>query len=238
MRNWAGSRSDRISSLAALTGCGADVPAPEKKAAVGSKSALRFLALGDSYTIGESVAEKERWPVQLTTLLKEKDVDVGEPQINPRTGWTTDELSAAMDRAELKGPFKLVSLLIGVNNQFRGRSADEYRKEFVALLKRAIELAGGDASHVIVLSIPDYGVTPFGQRMDADKIAKELDQFNAINKEESEKLKAAYVDITPGSREVVRGKDLIAKDGLHPSGKMYGQWASAAVEQALAALKK
>lgn len=217
-------------SLLSLTGCGAD--GPEKK------PAARYLALGDSYTIGESVAEKERWPVQLAALLKEKGVDVGEPQIIARTGWTTDELSKAMDRAELKGPYPLVTLLIGVNNQFRGRSADEYRKEFTALLKRAIDLAGGDASHVIVVSMPDYGVTPFGQRMDPDKIGKEIDQFNVINKDETTKLKAQYVDITPGSREAAKDKDLVAKDGLHPSGKMYGQWANAALEKALPVLKK
>jgi len=220
--------------LIALTGCGADAPSKDSK----PQSELRFLALGDSYTIGESVEEKERWPLQFAALLKEKGVTLAPPQIIARTGWTTDELSAAMDKAELKGPYALVTLLIGVNNQFRGRDAEEYRKEFAALLKRSIELAGGEASRVIVLSIPDYGVTPFGQRMGAERIGKELDKFNAINKEETEKLKAHYVDITPGSREAAKDKELIAKDGLHPSGKMYGQWASAALQKALAVLKK
>jgi lysophospholipase L1-like esterase len=213
-----------ISSLAFA----ADAEKPKEK---------RVLALGDSYTIGESVQEKERWPVQLAKLLKEKGVEVAAPQIIARTGWTTNELSDAMDNAELKGPYSLVTLLIGVNNQFRGRSSDDYRKEFTALLKRAIDLAGGDASHVVVVSIPDYGVTPFGARMNPEKIAKELDKFNAIAKEETEKLKAPWVDITPGSREAAKDKELIARDGLHPSGKMYASWAAAALEPALKALK-
>jgi lysophospholipase L1-like esterase len=196
-----------------------------------------YLALGDSYTIGESVAEKDRWPVQLAKLLKDKGVDIADPQIIARTGWTTDELSAAMDKADLKAGYSLVTLLIGVNNQFRGRGSDEYRKEFTALLKRAIDLAGGDASHVIVVSIPDYGVTPFGQRMNPEKIAKEIDKFNAIAKEETEKAKAPWVDITPGSREAAKDKELVARDGLHPSGKMYAEWSAAAFEKALKALK-
>jgi len=180
----------------------------------------RYLALGDSYTIGESVAPEERFPNQLARTL-----GIGEPQIIAKTGWTTDELDAAIDAADPKGPFDLVTLLIGVNNQYRGRSADEYRAQFIALLQRAIGFAGGDAKRVIVVSIPDWGVTPFAASRDRAKIAREIDQFNAINREEARRAGARYVDITP----ISRGADpaLVAADGLHPSGKQYAEWAKA-----------
>jgi lysophospholipase L1-like esterase len=180
----------------------------------------RYLALGDSYTIGESVDPGERFPVQLARALH-----LGEPQIIAKTGWTTDELNAAIDAAKPQGPFDLVTLLIGVNNQYRGRSADEYRTQFAALLQRAVGFAGGDASRVIVVSIPDWGVTPFAEGRDRAKIAREIDQFNAINREEAQRAGAKWVDITP----ISRGGDaaLVTGDGLHPSGKQYAEWAKA-----------
>lgn len=177
----------------------------------------RYLALGDSYTIGESVAAEERFPVQLA-----KQLNLGEPQIIARTGWTTDELNAAIDAADPKGPYDLVTLLIGVNNQYRGRSADEYRTQFVGLLQRAIGFAGGNAQHVIVVSIPDWGVTPFAEGRDRAKIAREIDQFNAINREEAQRAGAKWVDITPISRR--NDASLVAGDGLHPSGSQYSEW--------------
>ncbi|HEX8154728.1 MAG TPA: GDSL-type esterase/lipase family protein, partial [Thermoanaerobaculia bacterium] len=134
----------------------------------------------------------------------------------------TDELSAGIDRTRPRGPFDLVALLIGVNNQYRGRSADQYREEFRALLARAIGFAGGNAAHVVVVSIPDWGVTPFAADRDRAKIAREIDQFNAINREEAARAGARYADITPISRR--NDAALIAADGLHPSGKMYGEW--------------
>jgi len=191
-----------------------------------ASSPLTFLALGDSYTIGESVAESERWPVQLARMLRDEKINIGQPRIIARTGWTTDELAAAIDQENPKGPFDLVSLLIGVNNQYRGRSKEEYREQFVELLKRAITFAGGNPSRVIVLSIPDWGVTPFAEGRDRAHIAMEIDGFNAINREEALRAKAQYVDITPVSRQAKDDPDLIAGDGLHPSGRMYAQWAS------------
>ena len=177
----------------------------------------RYLALGDSYTIGEAVAESERFPVQLA-----RELGIAEPAIIAKTGWTTDELSAALDTVRLAGPFDLVTLLIGVNNQYRGRSAEEYRTEFAGLLDRAIGFAGGDPKKVIVVSIPDWGVTPFAEGRDRVKIAAEIDQFNAINREEAARAGAKWVDITP----ISRGNDpaLVAADGLHPSGKQYTEW--------------
>lgn len=182
----------------------------------------RYLALGDSYTIGESVPENERFPVVLAKMLK-----LGEPQIIAKTGWTTDELNTAIDAADPKGPFELVTLLIGVNNQYRGRDAEQYRGEFTGLLKRAIGFAGGDAKKVIVVSIPDWGVTPFAEGRDRAKIATEIDRYNAINREETLRAGARYVDITPISRQ--HDASLVAADGLHPSGKQYLEWAKTIV---------
>jgi len=186
---------------------------------------MRFLALGDSYTIGESVAPAERWPMQLAALLRAEGMPMDDPLIIATTGWTTDELRAGIDRAAPAGTFDLVSLLIGVNNQYRGRGQDEYRRQFVDLLKRAIEFAGGKPGRVLVLSIPDWGATPFAVGRNRARIAAEIDAFNAINREEAERHGARYVDVTPVSRKAASDASLIAGDGLHPSGKMYAEWA-------------
>ncbi|MBL8049683.1 MAG: SGNH/GDSL hydrolase family protein [Anaerolineales bacterium] len=196
-------------------------------------SSIRYLALGDSYTIGESVAENERWSNQLAELIG-GNIEV---KIIARTGWTTSELWEGIQKETLTPPYDMVSLLIGVNNQYRGYDIEEYRQEFVFLLNKAIEYAGGDTNKVFVVSIPDWGVTPFAKGRDAEKIAKEIDAFNQINKEESQKLGIAYIDVTPVSREAVNDADLIAPDGLHPSGKMYAEWAKLALPVALEILK-
>ncbi len=198
----------------------------------------RFLALGDSYTIGESVVSEERWPVRLAQLLRAEHIDVGDPTIIATTGWTTDELWAGIDQANPQGPFDLVSLLIGVNNQYRGREAEEYRAQFVELLQRAISFAGGRPARVLVLSIPDWGVTPFAEGRDRAEIANQIDLFNAINREESARGGVHYIDVTPLSRRASAEASLTASDGLHPSGKMYAGWAQLALPVARAALKK
>jgi lysophospholipase L1-like esterase len=195
-----------------------------------------FLALGDSYTIGEGVTEAERWPVQLARLIRERDVQIANPTIIAKTGWTTDELSAAIGSANLTQTYSLVSLLIGVNNQYRGRDAEEYRLQFRTLLDRAIGFAGGDATKVIVVSIPDWGVTPFASERDRGQIASSIDRYNAINREETGRAGAHYVDVTPESRMAASDPTLIAGDGLHPSGKMYSAWARLALPAAMAAL--
>jgi lysophospholipase L1-like esterase len=199
---------------------------------------MQFLALGDSYTIGESVTPEERWPVQLATLLRAEGLDVGDPTLIATTGWTTDELSAGIDRANPQGAFDLVSLLIGVNNQYRGRGQDEYREQFAALLQRATGFAGGNPARVLVLSIPDWGVTPFAARLERDPaaVAADIDAFNAINRAETERPGAHYVDVTPFSREAAHDPSLLADDGLHPSGRMYAEWARLALPAARAAL--
>ncbi len=182
-----------------------------------------YLALGDSYTIGESVEPDERFPVQLAEKLTKNGLLVGPPEIVAQTGWTTDELAAAIGSRELNENYDLVTLLIGVNNQFRGRDSGEYRIQFAELLQTAIAFADDEAS-VIVVSIPDYGVTPFGRDRDPEKIAREIDLFNTINFEETQKTSARYINITGISRQAENNPELIAPDGLHPSGEMYRLW--------------
>ena len=183
-----------------------------------------FLALGDSYTIGERVEEEDRWPNQLAVQLNQLGYGGYAPQIIARTGWTTNELMEAIAEAALKDTFPLVSLLIGVNNQYRGYPFAQYETEFPALLQTAIDFAGGDSSRIFVVSIPDYGVTTFGQTGDPDKIATELDAYNAFAKQLCESRNIRFFDITPLSREALNRPELIAPDGLHPSGLMYQQW--------------
>ncbi|MFN3848293.1 MAG: SGNH/GDSL hydrolase family protein [Spirosomataceae bacterium] len=186
---------------------------------------LSYLALGDSYTIGESVEEAQRYPVQLATELNKIGIAVIAPKIIAKTGWTTDELKAGIERANIQGQtYDMVSLLIGVNNQYRGRDAEQYRKEFIGLLNDAIAFAGGKTSRVFVVSIPDWGVTPFGKKSGRTTVSKEIDLYNAINKEETLRKGILYIDITPISRVADTDISLIAEDGLHPSGKMYKQW--------------
>lgn len=185
---------------------------------------VRYLALGDSYTIGESVPVEDRYPVQLVERLRADGHEMEDPLIIARTGWTTDELDRGIDAVGPEGPYGLVTLLIGVNNQYRGRPVATYTPEFAALLGRAIGFAGGNPERVVVVSIPDYGVTPFGRSGDPETIARELDAYNAAAQAETERLGAHWVDITPESREAASRPSLIAPDGLHPSGEMYAEW--------------
>jgi lysophospholipase L1-like esterase len=196
----------------------------------------RYLALGDSYTIGESVLEADRWPNQLAGLLADQGIQTEVTTI-ARTGWTTDELWQGIQEREVTPPYDVVSLLIGVNNQYRGYDIHEYREQFVFLLNKSIEYAGGDPSHVLVLSIPDWSVTPFASDRDTVQIATDIDAFNAVSREESKKAHVHYVDVTPISREAVRNSSLIAADGLHPSSKMYIKWARLALPEVVSALK-
>ncbi|MDC8640699.1 SGNH/GDSL hydrolase family protein [Xanthomonas hortorum] len=199
---------------------------------------LRYLALGDSYTIGEGVAAAQRWPVQLVDGLRAYGWNVAPPQIIATTGWTTDELQAGIDTATPQGTFDLVSLLIGVNNQYRRRSLDEYRSQFDALLQRAIGFAGGHAAHVFVLSIPDWGLTPFAhaQGADAGLIAAQIDAFNSIASDLCAKRAVRFVDITATSRDGGDAADMLVDDGLHPSGAMYARWTALALPAARDAL--
>lgn len=199
-----------------------------------SAEPLKILALGDSYTIGEGVKQGEIWPVQLGAKLRPEG-PAPAVSVIAKTGWTTANLQRAVlaVQPQTKGPYDLVTLLIGVNNQYQGLDEKEYREQFVDLLTKSIGYANKNAKRVVVVSIPDYSVTPFCEGRDRAAIAKALERFNAICKEESGKAGVVYVDITPGSREAVAKPELLAADGLHPSAKMYAQWA----EKVFAAVK-
>jgi len=232
----------------------------------------RILALGDSYTIGEGVDAAGRWPEQLASALRASGIEIGPVEIVARTGWTTDELATAMDRHAFHPPYDLVTLLIGVNNQYRagqepegdgqapecreghgppgaareghggprgdGRDLDNYRGEFRALLQRAIALAGQRPQRVVVVSIPDWGVTQFGQSSSrgAQTIAREIDLYNAVNAQIAGSLHVPYADVTPASRAGGGRADMLAADGLHPSAAMYRRWLDAIEPPARAAL--
>jgi lysophospholipase L1-like esterase len=191
---------------------------------------MRYLALGDSYTIGESLFVEDSWPMQWARALQASGIDIANPGIIARTGWTTDELSTALDEAEsnntLSPPYDLVSLSIGVNNQYRGRSAENYREEFSSLLQRAIRYSGEEAARVVVISIPDWGITEYGQKSGRDtaKISRELDLFNQINADASRNVGAHWVDISKITREAGSGTNFYAEDGLHPSRALYALW--------------
>lgn len=189
-----------------------------------TSSPSTYLALGDSYTIGESVIDSLRWPNQLVAALKQNGKQFDPANIIARTGWTTDELSTAMDTTELAPPYDYVSLLIGVNNQYRGRSIENFEAEFIELLDRAIVLGDQKGTNVFVLSIPDWGVMPFAEGRDRKQIALELDQFNAVIQTACRDRNIAFFDITPISREAETNPILFANDGLHPSGEMYARW--------------
>jgi lysophospholipase L1-like esterase len=185
---------------------------------------ISYLALGDSYTIGESVPEDERWPVILSNELSESGIEVNDPLIIAKTGWTTNELQEAIAEKNPKTDYDLVSLLIGVNNQYRGYPIDQYKKEFKELLLQAVAFADGDSSKVFVVSIPNYGVTPFGIEKGEEKIRQELLVYDAIADSISSEMNIPFVNITPVSEKAKEDSTYIASDQLHPSGKQYKDW--------------
>jgi len=187
-------------------------------------STISLLALGDSYTIGQSVDPSENFPAQTADILRAHHLTVRDPDIIATTGWTTSDLIAAIS-GRYQRNYSCVTLLIGVNNQYQGRSTELYKNEFKSLLESAIRYAGNSKKHVYVLSIPDYSVTPFARKIDTSKIAKEIDLYNLINKTIALELGVNYLDITPISRESKNDPLLIAADGLHPSAKQYKKWA-------------
>ncbi len=194
---------------------------------------MTYLALGDSYTIGENVEPAGRWPMQLADALRAEGIVIDDaPRIIATTGWTTDELSVAIDAAEPLGDdHALVSLLIGVNNQYRGRAVDEYAHEFAILLERAIGFAGRRADRVFVLAIPDWGITPFAadSGRDTAAIARELDAYNAAAAKICAERGVVFIDIAPVSRARGAEPAMLADDGLHPSAAMYAEWARLAL---------
>jgi lysophospholipase L1-like esterase len=214
--------------LGLLAGCATHLPSmptPLPAAAAG----ISYLALGDSYTIGEGAPEAGRWPVQLAALAQAQGLPLAAPTIIARTGWTTAELQDAIRAAHDTKTYGLVSLLIGVNNQYRGQSQALYRQEFRALLATAVAFAGGQPRHVVVLSIPDWGQTPFAEGRDRAQIAQEIDQFNAVAHEECQHADVAFIDITPRTRAAAGDEKQFTVDGLHYTPAQMQQWATLAL---------
>ncbi|MFT4062911.1 MAG: GDSL-type esterase/lipase family protein [Edaphocola sp.] len=185
----------------------------------------RYLALGDSYTIGEQVGKDENFPNQTVRCLAQRGVEIHAPQIIATTGWTTDELQAGIEEAKPGADFDLVTLLIGVNNQYRGRTQENYASEFEHLLYQAIAFAKNEPQRVVVLSIPDWGCTPFAAGKDSEKIAAEIDAFNSINKALCLAANGHYLDITDSTRENGSKPEYLTEDKLHYAAKEYGIWA-------------
>lgn len=185
-----------------------------------------FLALGDSYTIGEMVASDQRWPAILVRRLRKEEIKIAAPKIIAKTGWTTEELATAIEKANLKPPYDLVSLLIGVNDQYRGYDIDDYDDRFEDLLEQAIEFAGDNPARVIVVSIPDWSVTPYARKDERSRetIAEQIAAYNRINRRIAEEYGVHYINITDISQRVDEDITLVANDGLHPSGRQYHRW--------------
>lgn len=193
-------------------------------------ASLKYLALGDSYTIGEALAVKDSWPMQWAHALRANGLNVADPGIIAKTGWSTDELNEALNEADSNNticpPYDVVSLSIGVNNQYRGRSTENYREEFSFLLERAIRYAGNHTANVIVVSIPDWGITEFGKKSGRDvaQIARELDAYNQVNRDVSIHAGVHWIDISTITREAGNQAQFYAEDGLHPSRALYALW--------------
>lgn len=219
-----------IVAISALASCAKQAAVPFTQnimadtTSKGDPGTYTYLALGDSYTIGQSVSQAESFPYQLAAALTAVKDTTFRPTIIATTGWTTQNLIDAIAASNIhENTYDFVTLLIGVNDQYQGISQAIYRTNFTQLLNQAITFAKGDTSRVFVLSIPDYGVTPFANGQDAT-IGPEIDAFNAINLQLSAHAHVHYLNITDISKEAATESDLIAPDGLHPSGKMYGMW--------------
>lgn len=215
-----------FAALYLLIACNKQTKTEAMPAIINTGTFKTYLALGDSYTIGQSVNENERFPAQTVSLLKLDSINFNAPEYIAVTGWTTRNLlNAIAATPPSKSTYDFVTLLIGVNNQYQGRTQTEYAAEFTELLNKAIQFAGNRPGRVAVLSIPDWGVTPFANGRDRNEIAKQIDEFNAINKQITLGKAVKYIDITPSSRMAATDPSLVAGDGLHPSGKEYQKWA-------------
>lgn len=200
-------------------------------------TAKTYLALGDSYTIGQSVSENERFPAQTVALLKQQGITISSPSYIAQTGWPTSDLQQAIATNNPSPTFDIVSLLIGVNDQYQHMDTSGYAVRFTQLLQKAIELAKGKKTNVFVLSIPDYSATPFVAAYDKARVSKEIDEFNAINKRITTAYSVSYTDITPISREAASNPSFIANDNLHPSGSQYAAWVQLLVPKIKSALQ-
>jgi lysophospholipase L1-like esterase len=224
--------------LLLMAGCSKQgVPFAPNRTDMPQSTSFRYLALGDSYTIGESVAAHERFPYLTAALLRTHGFSINDPVYVATTGWTTANLLAAIETASLDGTFDVVSLLIGVNDQYQRLDTAGYRMRFTQLLQKAVALAGNRRNRVFVLSIPDYSATPFVNEGDKARVRTEIDAFNAINKEVTISYDISYTDITPATREADTDVSLLANDRLHYSAKAHGQWAELVAPAMIEALK-
>lgn len=199
---------------------------------------LSYLALGDSYTIGEQVLLAESFPYLVVQILRKENIPVYAPEIIAKTGWTTDELNEAIEQTVFLGSYDIVSLLTGVNNQYRGRSVEDYKQEFELLINKAIAFAGNDVQKVFVLSIPDWGITPFAEGRDREKIAAEIESYNAACNAITVAKGCTFIDITAAQKAEGNNPEMLAADGLHPSGKEYAKWAAQLAEKIKGSFKK
>jgi lysophospholipase L1-like esterase len=198
---------------------------------------ITLLCLGDSYTVGEGVELVKSFPYQMVQMLRKKGYNFNAPEIIAKTGWTTDELDTAIKGYTCLQKYDFVTLLIGVNNQYRGRDIIEYKDQMEGLIKKAISLANGKAERVYILSIPDYSVTPHSKNMDRGKIAKDIEVFNSVSKALSIQYKTRYLDITESSKNAAQNPALVTEDGLHPSALEYAKWAEKLAELIVVQLK-
>jgi lysophospholipase L1-like esterase len=196
-----------------------------------------YLALGDSYTIGESLPLPQSFPYQVVQMLRKKGVPIHAPEIIAKTGWTTDELTSAMRDHQFEAKYDFVTLLIGVNNQYRGREVIPFKEELENLIVRAIELANGKKDHVLLLTIPNYGITPFAASLDREKITRELEVYNSVIKALAIQYKVSLVDSGPDFNAAKDHAELLATDDLHPSAQAYEQWAQRVAAQVFSLLK-
>ena len=217
--------------LILMIGCSSPTEALKQEVeSINNPDNLSYLALGDSYTIGESVEENMRWPVQLTAALRSKGIEINDPKLIAKTGWTTQNLLNAMEANLGNEKYDLVSVLIGVNNQFQNRSIVEYEEDLNTIFTEAIKFSETGKEGVFVVSIPDYGATPFGAS-NAEEIGREIAEFNAVLKKVADEFGLPFYNITPISKMAKTDRSLVANDGLHPSGKMYSLWVDLFIDE-------
>ncbi len=217
--------------LILMIGCSSPTEALKQEAeSINNPDNLSYLALGDSYTIGESVEENMRWPVQLTVALRSREIAINDPKLIAKTGWTTQNLLNAMEANLGNEKYDLVSVLIGVNNQYQNKSIEDYEIDLNTIFTEAIEFSKTGKEGVFVVSIPDYGATPFGAS-NAEEIGREIAEFNTVLKKVADEFGLPFYNITPISKMAESDRSLVASDGLHPSGKMYSLWVDLFIDE-------
>jgi len=195
------------------------------------QDSVHYLALGDSYTIGASVEREVNFPNQTFQLLKSAGFKTGSLQIIAKNGWTAEDLISAVATTNKRSNYQVVTLLIGVNNQYQGRPSKEFEPSFLSLLKSAIALTGNRPKRVFVISIPDWGITPFASGRDRKEVANEIDAYNLVCEKNAKAQGANFINITDAYRLDGAKPDYLSSDGLHPSKLEYTKWAIKLTQQ-------